>query len=87
VRNLQRSSAYLQLRVAAGNVLPRTEPLLLIVAGLAVKLTQVAVMVLAAWADTLFKLTSFGSEVDHIPLESGIIGHLPETLNDTENVA
>jgi len=45
------------------------------------------VMVLAAWADTLFKLTSFGSEVDHIPLESGIIGHLPETLNDTENVA
>jgi hypothetical protein len=76
----------LQLNVAAGKVLPRTVPLLVILAGLDVELTHVALIVLAIWADMFVRLTSFGSEVDHVPLESGVIGHIPETLDETENV-
>lgn len=61
-------------------------PLLVILAGLDVELTHVALIVLAIWADMFVRLTSFGSEVDHVPLESGVIGHIPETLDETENV-
>ena len=61
-------------------------PLLLILAGVAVAFTHVAVIVFAAWAEILFRLTSVGSDVDQVPLESGVIGQTPETLEDTENV-
>lgn len=76
----------MQVNAAAGNVFPRTVPLLLTLAGAGVAFTHVAVMVFAACIEVFVKVTSVGSEVDHVPLESGVIGHIPETLDDTENV-
>jgi hypothetical protein len=80
------TAAYLQLNVAAGNVFPRTVPLFLTLAELAVAFTQVAVIVFAICAEMFVRLTSFGSDVDHVPMESGVMGHTPETLDETENV-
>jgi len=64
--------------VADVNFLPRTVPLLLMVAGVVVALRHVA-------RPALLMLVLPGSEVDHVPSVSAMSGQLPLTVELVEN--
>jgi hypothetical protein len=64
--------------VAEVNCLPRTVPLLLMVAGVVVALRQVA-------RPEPLMLVLPGSEVDHVPSVSAMSGQLPLTVELVEN--
>jgi|SRR5581483_10223479 len=80
-------SCYLQVRVAGVNPWPRIVQLLLIVAAPAVEPRQVAVTLFPGCACMVVRLTFTGSEVDHTPSESAIIGQFPVAFDERRNWA
>lgn len=61
--------------------------LLLIVAAPDVAPTQVAVMLFGNCALIVKRLMSAGSDVDHEPWKSATIGQVPETCEESKNLA
>jgi hypothetical protein len=72
----------LQVNVAEGNGLPRIALLLLIVTGADAAFTQVAVTLFSGCAVMVLRVVSAGSDVDHVPIESGVMGQFPEMLSE-----
>lgn len=68
--------------MAEGNGFPRIVLLLLIVTGADAALTQVAVTLTSGCAVMVLRVVSVGSDVDHVPIESGVRGQFPETLSE-----